>query len=111
MAAFFTMLLAKIAAAVEWFGRLFVAVFEALWDLLRDALTWPFEQIMDVAVSAVQALDLSGLTGLAQGWGSLPGDVINILALLGVGEAAAIILAAIGIRLVLQLIPFVRLGS
>ena len=111
MGGFFTTLFAKIASVIAWVGKLWLAIFVAAWDLLRDALTWPVEQLFDLANAAMSALDLSGLTQAAQSWGTLPGEVINILGLLGVGEAAAIIAAAIGIRLVLQLIPFVRLGS
>ena len=44
-------------------------------------------------------------------WSSMPEEIINILGLLGVGPACGIIVAAIAIRLVLQLIPFTRLGS
>ncbi len=111
MAAGFTMLLAKLAAIVAWFGKLAVAVFVAGWDFIRDAACWPFEQVMEVVVSGVGAVDLSSVTGNLQSWGALPAEVLNILGLLGVSQAAAIIVAAILIRLGLQLIPFTRLGS
>lgn len=110
MGAFFSALFAKISAVLTWVGDLFKAVFVSLWDLLSDAASWVFEQVLGVAVSAVAAVDTSGLSS-ASGWGSLPAEVINILALLGVAQAVGIIVAAIGIRLVLQLIPFTRLGS
>lgn len=111
MSAAFSILFAKITAVVEWFGALFVAVFVALWDFIRDAVCWPFEQIMDIVVSAVSAIDMSGISSQVGSWGALPGELLNILGLLGVGTAASIIVAAIGVRLLLQLIPFVRLGS
>ncbi|WPG38742.1 DUF2523 family protein [Variovorax sp. EBFNA2] len=111
MAAAFTMLFAKLAAIVEWIGKLAVAVFTAAWDFIRDAACWPFEQVMEIVVSAVQAVDLTPVTSSLQSWGTLPGEILNMLGLLGVGQAAAIIVASIGIRLVLQLIPFTRLGS
>lgn len=111
MAAAFTMLFAKIAAVLKWIGDLWKAIFVALWDFIRDAACWPFEQIMDIVLTALQAIDLDGISQNLQGWGELPGEVINILGLLGVGQASVIIVAAIGIRLVLQLIPFTRLGS
>ncbi|MFS2047855.1 DUF2523 family protein [Variovorax sp. Varisp41] len=111
MAAAFTMLLAKIAAVVKWFGDLFVKVFVALWDLIRDAACWPFEQVMKIAVSAVQAIDLSGIQPYVSQAGSLPAEMLNILGLLGLGTCCSIIVAAISIRLILQLIPFTRLGS
>lgn len=110
MGAFFTLLLAKFAALATWIGLLTVAVFVALWALLKDGATWPFDQMMSVAVSAVGSVDTSQLSAV-NAWGSLPADILNILGLLGVGTAVQIITAAIGVRLVLQLIPFVRLGS
>ncbi len=111
MAAAFSILFSKIAAVVEWLGALYVAVFVALWDFIRDAFCWPFEQLMDIVASSIQAIDMSGLSAQVGAWGALPAEVLNILGLLGIGTASAIIVAAIGVRLVLQLIPFVRLGS
>lgn len=111
LARFFSAILAKIAAVVEWIGKLAVAVFEALWDILRDAVCWPFEQLLDVVVSALAEVDTSSIDSSAFVWNGLPGEIINILGLLGVGQASAIVVSAIGIRLVLQLIPFTRLGS
>ncbi|RYH30234.1 MAG: DUF2523 domain-containing protein [Alcaligenaceae bacterium] len=98
------------AAIISWFSDLFVAVFVSIWDLIKDAFSWLFDQCLSVAVSAIQAIDVSALSNV-NAWGSLPADVINILGLLGVGTAVAIILGAISIRFVLQLIPFTRLGS
>ncbi|ABM32978.1 DUF2523 family protein [Paracidovorax citrulli] len=111
MGQFFTALFSKIAAVVEWFGKLFVSIFVALWDLVRDAFCWPFDQVTDIAVSAVSSVDLTGLSEHVGAWSTLPAEIINILGLLGVGTAASIIVAAIIIRIGLQLIPFVRLGS
>lgn len=111
MGGLFSALFAKIAAAIQWVGKLTVAVFEAAWDLLRDAVCWPFDQVTDIVVSAVESLDMGGLRQYTAAWGALPAEILNILGLVGVGEAAGIIVTAIGIRLVLQLIPFTRLGS
>lgn len=111
MAAGFSMLLAKIVAALVWLGQLFVAVFVALWDLLRDALTWPFEQVMTLIQTALGAIDLSGISTSGLNMGTVPAEMMNLLSLLGIGTALGMIVAAIGIRLLLQLIPFTRLGS
>lgn len=111
MVAAFNILFAKIAAVVAWFGSLFVAVFVAIWDLIADAFSWLFDQCMKVAIAAIQGIDVSALSSNLNSWGSLPADLLNVLGLLGVGTAVSIITAAIGIRLVLQLIPFTRLGS
>lgn len=110
MGALFTLLFEKVTAVIKWFSDLAVAVFVSVWDVVKDAFSWLFEQVLTVAVSAVGAIDASALSGLG-GWASVPGEVLNIMSLLGVGTAVTIISAAILIRITLQLIPFVRLGS
>lgn len=95
---------------IKWFSDIFVAIFKAIWDLATDMLAWLFEQIMDIVVAAVGAVDLGGLDSYNPQTG-FTSEMLNIMGLLGVGEASGIIVVAIGIRLVLQLIPFTRLGS
>jgi len=111
LAKFFTAIFAKIAAVVAWFGELAVAIFEAMWDFVRDAACWPFEQLLDVIVSALSAVDTSSIDSSVFVWNGLPAEIVNILGLLGVGQASLIVVSAIGIRIALQLIPFTRLGS
>lgn len=107
----FNWLKQRIIDVVQWVADLFVAVFEALWDLLSDTLAFAFESILDIVISAVQSIDVSVFDGVEANWGSLPGEIINVLGLLGVGQASTMILGAIGLRLLLQLIPFTRFGS
>lgn len=104
-------ILAKIAAAVAWIGKLFVAVFVALWDFIRDAACWVFEEVLKISIAAANSVDVSAISGAGQWWSSVPADVLNIMGLIGLQYALGIVFAAILIRLVLQLIPFVRLGS
>ncbi len=111
MAAGFSMLLAKIAALAGWFGKLYVAVFKAVWDVVTDMVCWTLDGVLSVAVSMVSTVQTGGIEASLGAWGSIPGEVLNVLGLLGAGEAVAIITTAIGVRLILQLIPFVRLGS
>lgn len=106
-----SMLIAKLAAAVKWIGDLFVAVFAALWDILRDVPAWILDQCLGIVVSAVSAVDVSGMQDAGQWFGQLPAEVLNMLGLLGIDYALGIITGAIVIRLTLQLIPFTRLGS
>lgn len=110
MGSLFSMLFAKISAVVQWVADLFIEVFVSLWEVVSDVFAWLFDQCFSVAVAAVNSLDTSAFNGI-NGWGALPAEITNILSLLGVGTAVTIITAAIGIRLVLQLIPFTRLGS
>lgn len=110
MSAFFTAIFEKVTAVLQWCVDLVLAVFLAFYLLVKDGFSWLFDQVLSVAVSAVGAINVSALTGIS-GWSAVPGEILNVLSLLGVGTAVSIITAAIGIRIVLQLIPFVRLGS
>jgi len=107
----FTFLLAKVVALARWFGELFVKVFEALWHMVTDAACWVFEGMLGIATTALNAMDFSALTQYANTWAQLPGGVIEVLSAVGLTTAVGIVITAIGIRLVLQLIPFTRLGS
>jgi len=111
MGGMFTTLFAKIAAVVKWFGDLFVAIFASLWHILTDLGCWLLEQCLGVAFDAVSAIDPGPISGAIGAFDQLPAEMINILMLLGFGEAMGIIGAALLIRMGLQLIPFVRLGS
>lgn len=103
--------LGKIVAALAWLGELVVKAFEALWWVVTDLVCWGFDGFLGVAVGATSALDVSGLTAWSSAWGSLPAGVVEVLSAIGLSAAMGIVVTAIGIRLVLQLIPFVRLGS
>lgn len=103
--------LGKIVAAVRWIGELFIQVFVSLWELVTDAFCWVFEQVLDIAISALSALDLGPLQSMSSAWGNLPAQVLEVMSALGMGQCFALITAAIGVRLTLQLIPFTRLGS
>lgn len=111
MGAFFSAILAKISSFAAWIGKLSVSVFVALWDLFIDFVSLIFSQFMDICISLLSSLNLDVFTSAISSSGSLPAELINILGLLGLPTAISIITAAIGIRLLLQLIPFVRLGS
>lgn len=112
MGAFFTAILAKIVAFAAWLIVLVLAMFVAYWLLGTDLATWVFEQILDVVILALGSIDVDfELFNPAQYIAGLPEDVTNMIGLIRVGESFAIILAAIMVRIALQLIPFTRLGS
>lgn len=100
----------SVSAFVKYVSDLAVNIFEAAWDMLTDMISWIIEQLLDIVVGAANSLDIGGLQGFGAGFG-LPEEIVNVMALCGVGSAVSIITAAIGVRLVLQLIPFTRLGS
>lgn len=111
MGAAITMILAKIVGLATFFAKLAVAFFVAFWLLSTDLGCWFVEQLLSFAVEMISDLDVSSFQSAASSWGSLPAEVLNVLGLLKAGWAASIIVSAIGLRLILQLIPGVRLGS
>lgn len=111
---FFSAFLAKIGAVLLWMAGLVTSVFIAAWDMLTDLYVWLFDQLLGLVVSAVQSINLSGIPGLSAisaYWSQVPAEMLNMLSYTGFGPAFAIVASALGVRLVLQLIPFVRLGS
>lgn len=111
MGDFFSKLLAKLSASLAWIGDLFASALTAVYSVFKDAFSWVFDSLLGVAVSAISAVDVSGISAYTSGSRNLPAEILNVLSLLGVGEAISIIVSALLIRMTLQLIPFVRLGS
>lgn len=96
---------------LKWFSDIFVAIFAAAWDMLSDVFCWLLEGMLGIVATAANALDVSQLEGFSNMTGDMPAEIVNVMQLAGLGTASQIVIAAIGIRLVLQLIPFTRLGS
>ena len=103
----------KIDAVIDWFFELIPRLIEALVLMYKDMFLWCLEQLLSLAKGV-----LDGMTGfddiIAQAatiWTGVPPEVMTVVQAIGLGTALTIITGAIMIRLVLQLIPFVRLGS
>lgn len=103
-------LVAWITYGLETVKVFFKSLVLTLWDAFQDGFTWIVEQILGLASAGLAALDFNASQFDTCSAG-VTAEVMNIMGLVGVGEAAAIIVSAIGIRLILQLIPFTRLGS
>lgn len=108
----FQSLIDKANSVVQWFLDLFEALLTALLDMLKDLICWILEALFALIQTLLNALpgDM-GVFNPGTYISGLPSDLVNMLGLLRVGEALAIILAAILIKIALQLIPFTRLGS
>jgi hypothetical protein len=114
MGGFFTALLAKFTAVASWVGSLFVAVFSSFWLLITDFFCFMLEacfKLVQVVLNSLPGPDSFTLFNPAQYISGLPPDLVNMIGLCRVGECLAILLAAILIKLTLQIIPFTRLGS
>ena len=97
------------------FGWLLVQVKSALltlWDMFTDLLLMVVDLFMSVGLYALegmsQTLELVNITNYING---MPAQVLGIVNAIGLGEAIGMIMAAGTVRLLMQLIPFVRLGS
>ena len=93
-----------------WTSDLIRAIFTSASDFLSDAFCFVIDKGLDIVKAGMDSVDVSALSGFADGV-QLPPEIVNVMQLAGVGAATTIIVTAIGIRLVLQLIPFTRLGS
>jgi len=88
----------------------FQSFFLTLYDLLKDVFFFIVDSIFKLLEFIIGSLpfDFEFLSPCNSG---LSAEVMSILGLVGIGEAVGIIVTAIGIRVLLQLIPFTRLGS
>ncbi len=88
------------------------AAFHGLLELLKDAVYWLFDLFMTVidsligtAIAAFEPIDITQyMTGF-------PPEAAWVLGQVGVPQALIMIASGISIRLMLQLVPFTRLGS
>lgn len=94
--------------SVAWVIDLITGLFVDLWNFVTDGVKWVAEQLLDVVVGMVEAIPAPTWTF---GWGGLPGELLNVLGLIGLDYCLGIIATALLIRIGMQLIPFTRLGS
>lgn len=99
-----------VTSVIKWIAKLFENIFEAAWNMLKDMFCWALENLLDIVIAAVKTLNVDNFKSYVPG-SDLPPEIINVMSLCSVGSAVGIITAAIGVRLVLQVIPFTRFGS
>ncbi|HCZ9551257.1 TPA: DUF2523 domain-containing protein [Vibrio alginolyticus] len=100
---------------VDLFNKLLVFLYQllvSLFNMLKDLFFWAVEQVMEMVnmlLSGVFALFAP--VDMSQYMTSIPPTVSWVMAAVGLPQCLSIILAAITVRIMLQLIPFTRLGS
>ena len=84
----------------------------SLGDMLKDLGCLAFEATMDLSISILNGMGslFAGLN-IAQYFSSLPTEVLYFANVCGIGQCLGMIITSVSIRLILQLIPFTRLGS
>jgi Protein of unknown function (DUF2523) len=98
---------------VQWVFALVLAVVNTIVAMLQDLIAWVLDQLLAVVVHVLGLFDFEFMHNNTFGdaMNHMPSEVWNIIWLLGLPYCLAMIAAAIGVRLILQLIPFTRLGS
>lgn len=100
---------------IEWSDRLlfqFKAFCLTIYTFIKDAFLWFMEQLFDLVILILDGLgDLFSGLDVTQYMNGIPSEVGWVMNQCGLGIAMGMIGTAITIRLILQLIPLVRLGS
>ncbi len=87
-------------------------VYVSIKNVLFDIPPWVLDQVLSIASTLLASvLALLQPIDLSQYLTSLPSEVSWTLSMIGIPQCLAIISTAIVTRLLLQLIPFTRLGS
>lgn len=96
----------------DWLISALEKVVNSIWLIGQDVFCWALDGLLSVAQSALATIPLpdSAFQFGAQ-LGNLPSEMLDMFAKLGLGYCLALVVGALAVRLVLQLIPFVRLGS
>ncbi len=87
-------------------------VYVSIKNVLFDIPPWILDQVLTIASTLLSSvLALLQPIDLSQYLSALPSEVSWTLSMIGIPQCLAIISTAIVTRLLLQLIPFTRLGS
>ncbi|MEZ8724529.1 DUF2523 family protein [Vibrio pomeroyi] len=104
---------------MDWIVTLFNKLIEFMYQLLlslitmlKDMVYWVVEQFMEVVNSALSsAVALFQPVDVSQYLQSIPPNVAWVMGAVGLPQCLSLIISAIALRMILQLIPFTRLGS
>lgn len=109
---FFDWIAGWLQSLLEWVVDLFKTAFKTAWAMLQDLVVWVLDSIFDLVIYMIEGLGLAfDFLDVTQYITALPPEVANMLSLVGIPQAMFIIAAAIVAKLILQIIPFTRLGS
>lgn len=104
---------------INWFAERWNAFVDYVWrivlsifDMIKDIFFWIIEQVMSLGVYALDGVGslLNGLN-ISQYFSFIPPETAAMMSATGFSEAMGMIVTCLGIRFLLQMIPFVRWGS
>lgn len=108
---FLIAIITKIVEYAAWTVVLGGIIFACFWLLGTDFAKWAFEQLLDLLIFILKDINVNFDFLNPEKYVPIPPELANSLGLFGVSQSLAIILAAIIVKITLQLIPFTRLGS
>lgn len=83
-----------------------------IWDMFTDGLLFIVDIFMDLGMGILDGFSYAlELVDLSQYISGMPSEVMFIFDATGLGTAVGMVMTAGAVRLFMQLIPFVRLGS
>ncbi|WP_417582113.1 DUF2523 family protein [Nitrincola sp.] len=82
-----------------------------LFDAITEVFYFLFDMILQFVITVLSGFEELGSFAVGPLLNQLPSESKQMLAAVGFTEAMGMIAAALIIRLIMQLIPFVRLGS
>jgi hypothetical protein len=95
-------------ALVDFIYRIFLSIV----DFFKDFFLWIIDSIFDIVIYLLEGMeDLTTALNPLEYINQIPDETRAIMTMVGFNECMVIITSALLIRLVLQLIPFTRLGS
>lgn len=114
--------ISAIQSFLDWLSAVFVQVsewvllvignfFDSLLLMAKDLFVWLFASLLALAANALDAISIDFPALFPGLFSALPSEVANVIGLLGLGDALGIIVAALGVRFLLQMIPVVRWGG
>lgn len=105
-------LLSWLGSIPSWFYGLFKDFLSSLFDMLGDVAAYILDNILHGVAALIGLIPVStttfNATTLLSG---APAEFIGMLIAIRVPEALGIVVAALGIRFLLGLIPFIRVGG
>ena len=104
---------------VAWFGEIFQSgldffyrIYLSMIDFFRDFFWWILDSTMQLVIELLNSISLSfDVISPLQYIDAIPEGTKYFMAAVGFNESCGMIIAALTIKFVMRLIPFIRIGG
>lgn len=98
--------------ALKYILELFKQLAITIFDVVADVFLFVLDSLMFAVITLFNGfVDLLEFLNFSEYYDYLPSDFVDAAGALGLGQVFTIVLSAHAIKIILQLIPFVRLGA